>query len=131
MTQEEILHSPKFQMEAALIRKCSEDAEFRAKILADPKGMLQEALGQKLPENLEIVVHEEDLHTLHFSVPPSRESLAKELTDEQLEQIAGGTELGLVVSLLGIGAILSASVAGTAAVAGTVVGAVIAKTVKW
>jgi bacteriocin-like protein len=93
--------------------------------------MLQEALGQKLPDNLKIVVHEEDLRTLHFSMPPTRESLGKELTDEQLEQIAGGTELAIVATFLGIGAILSASVAGTIAGIGTVAGAVVAKTVKW
>jgi hypothetical protein len=91
MNQDEILKSPKLQMEAALIRKCSEDPDFRAKVLENPKGMLEEALGQKLPENVSIFVHQEDLRTLHFSIPPLRSDLEKELTDEQLEQIAGGT----------------------------------------
>lgn len=134
MTQEEIFQSPKFQMEAALIQKCNEQPEFRAKILADPKGMLQEALGQKLPEEIKIFIHEEDLHNIHFSIPPTRESLEKELSDEQLEQIAGGTEILTTVGItlaLGISAVLSISAVGTAAGAATVVGATIAKIVKW
>jgi hypothetical protein len=135
MTQEEILQSPKFQMEAALIRRCSEEPEFRAKVLANPKSMLEEALGQKLPENVSIFIHEEDLHTLHFSVPPTRENLEKELTDEQLEQVAGGTLTSLVaasvmtfVGLIGASAAVSASVAVTAGAG--VTGAAIA-TVKF
>lgn len=134
MTQEEILKSPKFQMEAALIRRCSEDPAFRAKILADPKSMLEEALGRKLPEKLEIFIHEEDIRTMHFSVPPTRESLQKELSDEQLEQVAGGTEvlttLGVTL-VIGLGALLSITAAGTAASAISVAGATMAKASNW
>jgi hypothetical protein len=118
MTQEEILQSPKFQMEAALIRKCSEDAEFRAKVLADPKGMLEEAFGRKLPENVSIYIHEENLTTLHFCVPPSRESLQEELTDEQLEQVAGGTGLVTVVTFLATASAITA-IAGAATLIGS------------
>jgi hypothetical protein len=91
MTQEEILKSPKLQLQAALIRKCADDAEFRSKVLENPKGMLEQALGQKLPENVAISIHQEDLHTLHFSVPPILNSAQHDLSDDQLEQVAGGT----------------------------------------
>lgn len=120
MTQEEILQSPKFQMEAALIRKCSEESEFRAKVLADPKGMLEGALGQKLPENIAIFIHEDDPHSIHFSIPPTRESLEKELSDEQLEQVAGGTD-PLTATLVSVSiasfltAFISASMTGASA----------------
>jgi len=105
-------------MEAALIRKCSEEPEFRAEVLADPKRMLEEALGQKLPEKVSVFIHEEDLHTLHFSVPPSRESLQAELSDEQLEQVAGGTELiGLTaLAIVTLSALTSAAVSGMSVV---------------
>jgi hypothetical protein len=147
MNQEEILKSPKFQMEAALIRKCSEEPEFRAKVLANPKGMLEEALGQKLPENISVFIHEEDLHTLHFAVPPTREALKKELTDEQLEQIAGGTDPFAITASLAITAALApyiasislsvATVTATATVAtlgsavGTAIGVTVGKSKGW
>jgi hypothetical protein len=147
MNQEEILKSPKFQMKAALIRKCSEEPEFRAKVLADPKGMLEEALGQKIPEDISIFVHEEDLHTLHFAIPPTRENLKKELTDEQLEQIAGGTDVFTITVALGITNLIApyiisvslsvatvtatASVATAASAVGTAIGATIGKSKGW
>jgi hypothetical protein len=135
MTPEEIIQSPKFQMEAALIRKCSEEPEFRAKILADPKGMLEEALGQKLPQTVSVFVHEEDMHNIHFSIPPTHEILQKELSDEQLEQVAGGTDP--ITATLVLGGLFLASAAVTGAVSVTagvgVTGAAIAtiKFGKW
>jgi hypothetical protein len=114
MTQEEILQSPKFQMEAALIRKCSEEPEFRAKVLANPRGILEEALGQKLPEQLSIFIHEEDLHNIHFSIPPTKEGLQNELSDEQLEQVAGGTVVGTLVLTIAILATFTATVTAAA-----------------
>jgi hypothetical protein len=129
MTQEEILKSPKLQMEAALIRKCSEDPDFRSKVLENPKGMLEQALGQKLPENLSIFVHQENLNTLHFSIPPARASLEQELSDEQLEQIAGGTGTEVMLATILV-ATLGASIA-TGFGLGATVSIVTNKTAGW
>jgi len=88
----------KRDLETALIEKCWKDPEFKKQIVADPKGMLERHIGQKLPANLKILIHEEDTHTMHFSLPPAP-SNATELSDEDLERVAGGTELIVVATV--------------------------------
>jgi len=101
-------------LETVLIEKCWKDAEFKKEVVKDPKGMLERHIGQKLPTNLKIFVHEEDANTLHFSLPPAP-SNATELSDEDLEKVAGGTE---------VIAVLTVTVAAATAIEATVASAV-------
>ena len=88
----------KRDLEVALVEKCWKDPEFKKQILADPKGMLERHLGKQLPGDLKIFVHEENAETLHFSLPPAPTN-ATELSDEDLEKVAGGTEFFLVLPI--------------------------------
>jgi hypothetical protein len=88
----------KRDLEVALIEKCWKDPEFKKQILADPKGMLERFVGKNLPGELKIFVHEENAETLHFSLPPAPTN-ATELSDEDLEKVAGGTEVIAVLSV--------------------------------
>ena len=72
-------------MMGKLVAKAEEDADFREQLLADPGSALHEALGIKLPEDFNVVVHEDDARTAHVVLPASAE-----LTDAQLQQAAGG-----------------------------------------
>jgi len=99
------------QLESALVQKCWKEPEFRKQVVGDPKGMLEKHLGRKLPEQVKIFIYEEDANTLHFSIPPAPSNFA-ELSDEDLEKVAGGTDFA-------VGAIL-----GTLAVATGIGGAV-------
>ena len=95
-------------LETRLVEKAWKDQAFRKELLQDPKGMLERHTGQKLPAQVKIYVHEEDAHTLHFSIPPAPSNLT-ELADDDLAKVAGGTDIGLTI----IGTILSGlSVAG-------------------
>ena len=86
-------------VETQLIEKCWKDPGFKKRVLSDPKGMLEQHTGQKLPAGLKIVIHEEDANTLHFTIPQAPTNL-NELSDEELEKVAGGTDIAtLVVSL--------------------------------
>jgi hypothetical protein len=96
-------------LETKLIEKAWKDPEFRKEVLRDPKGMFEQYLGQKLPEQVEIFVHEEDASTLHFSIPPAPSNV-RELSDGDLEKVAGGTDVlvsvvafaaGMVVTCVG------------------------------
>jgi len=100
-------------LETALIEKCWKDPEFKKQVVKDPKGMLERHTGQKLPPNLTIVIHEEDVKTLHFSVPLAPSNLT-ELSDEQLEQVAGGTDVAVTLSFI-VGVSVSATATGTVA----------------
>jgi hypothetical protein len=102
-------------LETALIEKCWKDSEFKMAVLSDPKGMLERHIGQKLPAQLRIVVHEEDASTLHFSVPPAPSNLT-ELSDDDLEKVAGGTDVLLITVLSAAAGLFSAGVTAEAAI---------------
>ena len=101
-------------LETKLIEKCWKDPEFKKRVVSDPKGMLEQHTGQKLPAGLKIVIHEEDANTLHFTIPPSPTNLS-ELSDAELEKVAGGTDIALLVTVaIGLTSVMTG--AGTAAV---------------
>jgi hypothetical protein len=103
------------QLETALIEKCWKDPAFRREIVTDPRGTVQKYTGQKCPEGVSIYVHEEDGNTIHLSIPPAPSNLT-ELSDEDLERVAGGTDVAFTMAIVS----LVATVAGTgAAAAGT------------
>ena len=72
-------------MQQSLIDKAEQDVAFRAALLADPRTAIREALGVELPGDFDVVVHEDGPGTAHLVLPPSAE-----LTDAQLDQVAGG-----------------------------------------
>jgi Nitrile hydratase, alpha chain len=122
------------KIESVLVQKCWKDPVFRKEVVSDPKGMLEKHLGQKLPEQVKIFIHEEDANTLHLSIPPAPSNLA-ELSDEDLQKVAGGTDLigtllvtAQITISLGIGAAVGATVGGAA---GSLIGTAVANDKLW
>lgn len=72
--------------EERIIQLASQNPEFREQFLRDPKGALSKVLGAKLPEEFNIVVHEEDANTLHFVLPASGDELSR----SELAMASGG-----------------------------------------
>ena len=91
------------ELETQLIEKAWKDPVFRKEVVRDPKGMFEKYTGHKLPAKVNIIVHEEDANTLHFSIPQAPSNL-NELSDQDLEKIAGGTDIVVtaVVSAIGV-----------------------------
>ena len=106
-------------LETALIEKCWKDPEFKKQVVSDPTGMLERHTGQKLPPGVKIFLHEEDGNTLHLSIPPAPANLT-ELSDEDLEKVAGGTE---VVASVAIGLAVAASIGVSVSAVGTMISA--------
>jgi nitrile hydratase alpha subunit len=77
------------ELQSLLIQKAWKDAEFRSRIVLDPKGAFENYLGRSLPDEVRIFVHEEDSNTIHFSIPVMPTDL-EALSEEQLERISGG-----------------------------------------
>ena len=67
-----------------LARRAAEDDEFRAYLMADPKGALQQECGIAVPEDVVFHVHCESASEYHMVLPRST------LTRSELEQIRGG-----------------------------------------
>lgn len=73
------------EMRAHLTNRAAEDSAFRAQLVADPKGAMNQEFGITVPENIEIVVHESDMRTVHLALPPD-----PVMDEEQLEAISAG-----------------------------------------
>ncbi len=65
--------------------KAAENEEFRARLLADPRAVIEEELDLSVPEGLNIQVHEDTATTSHFVIPPSAK-----LAEEDMRAVAGG-----------------------------------------
>ena len=72
-------------MTEKLIAKAQEDTDFRARLLADPSSALKEEFDIEVPEDFNVLVHEDNARTAHLVLPTS-----PQLTDVQLEKAAGG-----------------------------------------
>ena len=88
--------SARAEMERRLIEKSVEDEAFRQRLMEDPKGAVEQELGSRLPEEVRMVAVEETQDTIYLVLPStpmaSRES--GELSDQQLESVAGGWDMG-------------------------------------
>jgi Nitrile hydratase, alpha chain len=82
------------QVERRLIEKSLQDEDFRRRLLEDPRAAVEEELGTRLPEEVLVAV-EETAETIYLVLPsdsPIGEGV--ELSDQELEAVAGGTEVG-------------------------------------
>ena len=77
------------QIEQQLLRKATTDAQFRQDLLANPKAAIAAEYGITFPETVTIHIHEETPTSLHLAVPIPIVS-TDELSDEELESVAGG-----------------------------------------
>ena len=55
-------------MRAKIVGKARADADFRARLLSDPKGAIAQELGVAMPASLSVEVHEETATTAHLIV---------------------------------------------------------------
>ncbi len=96
-----------------IVAKAWADEEFKARLLADPAAVLQ-AEGLAVPAGVELRAVENTAQVMYLTLPPKP---SEELSDEQLNQVAGGLTAGSSGSFSTFGTvgstISSASCAGT------------------
>ena len=61
-----------------------EDQEFRSRLLADPKAVIEEVLDMSIPDGFSVQVHEESATTAHMVIPPSAA-----LAEQDMHAVAG------------------------------------------
>lgn len=75
------------EMQHQLIARATADAEFRARLVANPSNAIRQEFGIDVPDHARIQVHESDMSVLHIALPISPNV---ELDEERLEAIAAG-----------------------------------------
>jgi len=74
----------------ALVRTALKDEAFRESLVANPKLAVERALGTKLPEDMQVVVLQETDEKMFIVLPMQLPFETGDLTDAELEEIAGG-----------------------------------------
>ena len=72
------------EMREHLIGRAADDAEFRTRLLTDPRAALNEEFGMSLPDGFALSVHEDSSTHVHLVLPPTGR-----LDRAVLEEISG------------------------------------------
>lgn len=83
----------KQEMVGLIYKFAAQNPEYRASLLSDPKGLLEKQMQQSLPASLNVKVVQETADTLYL-IAPYVASAGDELSDEDLEKVAGGKGKG-------------------------------------
>jgi hypothetical protein len=79
------------ELERRIVQRSLEDESFRRRLLGDPKGTLEEEIGRRLPDNIEVRAVEETADTFYLVLPgASSVGEGGELSERELEAVAGG-----------------------------------------
>ena len=73
------------EVKTSILMKATEDAAFRARLLADPKGTVEAEVGFAFPADYTFHVHEESATDAHMILPSS-----SQLSTQELEGVTGG-----------------------------------------
>ena len=84
--------SQRKQLEQKLIEKAMKDDSFRQELLRNPKEVIEAEFGRKIPESIQINVLEEDANTVYLILPQVAQNPEMELTESELNAVAGGDE---------------------------------------
>ena len=103
-------------LEARIVKRCWTDEAFRRELLADPAACFVKYTGLPSDKAPNIVVHQESGADWHIVIPAKPRS-ADELSDADLERVAGGTAAVLmpIVTAAMVSISVTASVTASAA----------------
>lgn len=92
------------EIEAKIIAKAWQDEEFKQELLSQPRATIIREWGLKdIPDNVDIKVIEENPNTLYMVLPMKPVTTnGEELSEEQLEAVAGGLCLPAIAATVAI-----------------------------
>jgi hypothetical protein len=86
----------RIEMERRLIERGLQDETFRQRFLEDPKAAIEEEFETRLPPEVQVVAVEETADTIYLVLPSAAAAgeEGEELSDQDLEAVAGGASAG-------------------------------------
>lgn len=93
------------KLNAQVIERAWSDTQFRNELLANPVETMEKLTGNKvnLPQGQRLVVIDQsDESTVYFNIPRKIDINTLELTEEQLEMVAGGITPTYIAFALGV-----------------------------
>jgi hypothetical protein len=93
-------------LEAKIVKRCWENEGFRKEFTADPAGTFTKFLEVPAASLPKILVHEEEPGSWHI-VLPAKPADASELSEEDLEKVAGGVTPAVVFTAANIATAVS------------------------
>ena len=77
-------------VQAQIVAKALNDGNFKRSLLSNPRAVIGREMGFELPADLKIHVVEETPNALYVVLPHSAGAAGSELSDAELEAVAGG-----------------------------------------
>lgn len=77
----------------AVVERAATDRAFRSSLLSDPRGAIQQAFGVRIPADVRIKFIEKTADVDALIVLPDLRSPTGELSDNDLEGVAGGVQM--------------------------------------
>ena len=80
------------EVERRLVERSLKDEDFRQRLLDDPKGTVEQELGRRLPEGVEVRVVQESTDTIYLVLPRTSAlgGQGGSLSDQELDAVSGG-----------------------------------------
>ena len=73
------------ELQSRIVERAGTDGGFRARLVADPGGAIEELTGISIPEAITVQVHEESATAFHLVLPPD-----SRLTEDEMAEVFGG-----------------------------------------
>jgi len=81
------------QLEQQIIEKAMKDESFRMQLIEDPRFILEQETGMKIPDSFNIKILEEDAQTFYIVLPEKiNPETEDELTEAELMKVSGGQQ---------------------------------------
>ena len=89
-----------------LAQKAWESSAFKEQLINNPVSTIESVTGQRMELDLKVVVEDQtDESIIYLNIPSKPDLASLELTDEQLEMVAGGTDFTVGLGYVAVVAI--------------------------